>query len=463
MKLVEYFKRANDLTDGFPLTVFQADALFKGEIIPRKMALDSSFRVELGWIVTGLDVDRLMTAATSVVNRHQALRTRVVTESVIPHQKSLEVVDAEDFFFCCESVDSVDAAVKAGRSYIGSIAVDGPSSFRVVVVPCGDSHCLFLAAHHFFVDMDGLRVVVQDLWRAYEGKKFDIRPSTAYEKWCREYANVYRNQNIIEGHLSYWTKQAHALSGLNLEAEIANSPGRVRLSMGTFARSEGADQLRDYCNRHRVLPVAVLLVMIMETLTPWLLESTHIKLLLTIAGSRLDPRLSNEVQCTAWCRPVTFGDNVIRSGTRIERCQAATRIILSMLRHAPFPPEDDIKAKNKNSGMIFVNFMSSIENPSDNSPTLPRMSVVPRPPPYVELNDEALKDETQYNTKDLSLMIVSKDASLSGTLGHYSVQSVTAMLVERFERTLDEVLSNIGPEVDALNSCDNVINEPLGS
>ncbi|GAA3854789.1 thioester reductase domain-containing protein [Saccharothrix violaceirubra] len=114
--------------------------------------------------VTGtLDVERLRDAVAVVVDRHEALRTRVVEVDGVPAQ---EIVPATASVTCTD-VESLDDAVRS--------EVDTPFDlgaaplFRVRVFRSDDVTAVVLSAHHIVCDDVSLAVVAEEIGAAYQG------------------------------------------------------------------------------------------------------------------------------------------------------------------------------------------------------------------------------------------------------------------------------------------------------
>lgn len=451
MNLIEYFDKASRLEEGFPLTAFQAEVLFPRQdifLIPRNMALQPCYRVEMGWFVPELDVPRLQQAAMAVVRRHQALRSTLVLDGELPKQRSTQALHLDQFFRTCEHAETMESAVEIGRACTSNIPVDGPSPFRVVVIPSGGRHCVLVAIHHCFADMDGLGVAVRDLWRAYEGADIASGPSFTYEQQCREHAELYTGGNLLNGHLSYWAQENRWPTALKMQSGENDLLYGPRMEMQTFTLDDGSTQINDYARRHRVLPVSVLLTSLTEALGPWLSDHDDITVLLTVAGSRLNRRLSNEVQCSILHRPVTLGNDVFRTSTRVEQCQAWTRSIFKMLRHSAVPAAALPQGRPGLNGGVVLNALSYPSSLSDNSSFLSNLAPIPRHAPHLDFKEEDLNNAfvSEGQPDRLWCQVISHDRPLTVVLSRFSS---LAGITEPLGQGLKEIFSEIANEAPA--------------
>lgn len=444
MNLTEYFQRSNKLVDDFPLTAFQAETIFLDQdliVLPTSLAFQPCFRVEIGWIVSDIDVARLRQAAIAVVQRHQVLRTFFVDDPECPRQRSTPSVDDTHFFRKFEPAKTLSLAIELAQAFVADISINGPSPFRVVIIPSENRYCLLVAVHHFFADMDGLRVVVRDLWRAYSGEKFDTSPSIAYEQWCRNYAKRFDHPEWLDAHLTYWAHVNRPLTPLEVEATVQGASLPARFDMQSFTLERGGAELIDHAHRHRVLPIAVLLTALTEAFSSWFPNNLDATFLLTIAGSRLDQHLSDEVQCTVMNRPVTIQYSALHNASRIERCKAATKNILQMLRHAPLSPLVLPEGGASQHGGVVLNVLSQIEDPSDIASHLPQMTMIPRHAPHQDFEENDFNTTFEPDTRGLSVQIIIRNPGITIILSRFSrAPGATEMLAEHFERTLQEIL-----------------------
>lgn len=445
MGIVEYFRAAADMSEGFPLTTFQAEALFPcaGARLYPSLVLSDSFRVEVSWEVVGLDVDRLRRAAMSVVCRHEALRSTFDRTGAVMCQRSAPAVATDEFFHLLDPADSLEAAVEAGVPLITSIPVDGPSPFRVVVVPFDGRHCVFVAIHHFFADIDGLHVAVRDLWSAYSSGDFVTEPSGAYSDLCIEAAQIYRDEAALARLREFWSTASSPPDSIEIEA-----PKEPNLSLrpvqGKAALADGGARLNQFARQHGILPVAVLLTAAVDALRPWFAGLDQVTLNLVIGGSRLDRRLSSEVLCAVMHRPVTFGPKVLAGETNAGRCKAATASVLNMLRHAAVPPAALIDGYPGYAGAVLVNVFSDGYNQPGELPGLPQMTVLPPLRTDKQFDEDVLLEAFQFDTKGLALTIVVGDQTLS--IGHLRVGvdfSTCDPVSEQFSDALTDLMAPV--------------------
>ncbi|MEU4447115.1 condensation domain-containing protein [Actinosynnema sp. NPDC023926] len=115
-----------------------------------------------------VDEDRLRAAVRTVMDRHEALRTRVVDTDGVPEQQVLDDVPADVTFSTVSGEDELDAVLVAEVDTPFDLAVAPLLRVRVVRVGPGDTTIVF-SAHHIVCDDLSLGVVAGEVGDVYAG------------------------------------------------------------------------------------------------------------------------------------------------------------------------------------------------------------------------------------------------------------------------------------------------------
>ncbi|MFI7676285.1 amino acid adenylation domain-containing protein [Actinophytocola sp. NPDC049390] len=212
-----------DDTFVFPTSSGQRRLWLLDQLIPGSPAYHLGWRVTL----TGpLDRDRLEQALTTVVNRHEALRTTFTAADGVPSQV---VVGTADIRVPDLAESEVDDLVRHPFDLAA-----GPLLRAGLVTAGAHEHVLVLVAHHAIVDSWSCAIVVDELARCYAGEELD-EPAIQYPDyavWQREQADA----NALADAARYW------------QAELAGIPTVLPLPVDrprTAAAGRGAELVRD--------------------------------------------------------------------------------------------------------------------------------------------------------------------------------------------------------------------------
>ncbi|EJL94053.1 amino acid adenylation enzyme/thioester reductase family protein [Herbaspirillum sp. CF444] len=199
-----------------------------------------------------LDVERLETAFRRVMQRHEALRTRLVLADGLLWQEVQEVHASPEF--ALERIAADD-----GRQQIApllqefserffSLAEDLP--LRAGLIGLGPTeHLLAIVAHHTAFDGGSGRVIVEELGQAYSGV-LDAAPAALQQIDFSEWQRHCDEQGAFEAQRNYWRDQlagAPAVLGLALSRMPEQRDfrlGRVPVALGR-ERSERLQQAAD--------------------------------------------------------------------------------------------------------------------------------------------------------------------------------------------------------------------------
>ncbi len=183
----------------------------------------------LGWHVTltgRLDRDRLEQALTTVVDRHDALRTTFTAADGVPSQVVVATADVRVHDLAETDVDDF-----VRRPFD---LTAGPLLRAGLVTSAPDEHVLVLVVHHAIADAWSCAIVFGELAGCYAGAELD-EPAIQYPDyavWQREQADA----NALADAARYW------------QAELAGIPTVLPLPVDrprTAAAGRGADLVRD--------------------------------------------------------------------------------------------------------------------------------------------------------------------------------------------------------------------------
>ncbi|GGK79043.1 condensation domain-containing protein [Mangrovihabitans endophyticus] len=141
---------------------------------------DSPFTINRLWTLDGpLDIGALNAALGSVVDRHEALRTAVVTTEGQPWQRVLPDVPV--------AVEVLSGKAALVRFFTERLDPATPPALRLAVLTgVGTSRQqLALRAHHLLCDGTSLGVVLADLAAAYRPGVTPPRPAPGFQTWWR--------------------------------------------------------------------------------------------------------------------------------------------------------------------------------------------------------------------------------------------------------------------------------------
>ncbi|WXA80757.1 amino acid adenylation domain-containing protein [Pendulispora rubella] len=167
-----------------------------------------------------LDVERLRAALGGLVERHEALRTRVVDVEGVP-QAVLGTGPLE----CAVLEDDVHAAALREAQRPFDLANELP--IRATLLRCDEQHhVLLLTIHHIAADDRSLRILLEDLDALVAGRPLPDLPVQYkdFAAWQRQWLTG----DVLTQQLAYWRKQlAHAPPPLNLPAVGPRSTKRT--------------------------------------------------------------------------------------------------------------------------------------------------------------------------------------------------------------------------------------------
>ncbi|MBP8105735.1 MAG: non-ribosomal peptide synthetase, partial [Nitrospira sp.] len=243
------------------------------------------------------DQARLARALRTVIERHDALRTRfdlsngltARIEAIVPCEDLLLSVDLSQV-----SDQELAAAVSnEAERYQQSLNLEQGPLFRAVLFDLGPNRPvrLLLIAHHLVVDGVSWRLLLEDLERAYlaeEGSALVVPPKTTSIKQWAEAAQALAESGVLLGELDFWAKQNRSTHrSLPLDDPTGE---RTEVSAETchveFSREETEALLRQAPAAYRTQVNDLLLAALIQTFHRWTGEE---QLLLDLEGHGREP------------------------------------------------------------------------------------------------------------------------------------------------------------------------------
>ncbi|WP_281904229.1 condensation domain-containing protein, partial [Phytohabitans aurantiacus] len=210
------------------------------------------YTIPFAWRLRGpLDVEALERALTTVVGRHEALRTRFDAVDGRPFQ----VIDPPPERFALPVVDPGEWA-EADRPF--DLAAGG--LFRAGLIRLGDrDHILTMAVHHIIADGWSIGILTRELAALYDGATLpplDIQPVdvAAHEREAL-------TEQVREQRLAYWRRRLDGVAALDLPTDRPHS--KARTTAGDTIEPELSPGLhtavRDLARAEHASPFEVLL------------------------------------------------------------------------------------------------------------------------------------------------------------------------------------------------------------
>ena len=205
-----------------------------------------------------LDAERLELAFRRVMQRHEALRTRLV----LADGELWQEVDASPAFILERidaGIDATERQMKEFSERFFSLADDQP--LRAQLIRFGpDDHLLAIVVHHTAFDGGSGRVIVEELGQAY-GDVLDVAPAALQQIDFSTWQRDCDEQGAFEAQGNYWRDQLAGASSV-LGLALSRMPeqrdfrlGRAPLALG----QERSQRLQQAANDAGVSTFALLL------------------------------------------------------------------------------------------------------------------------------------------------------------------------------------------------------------
>jgi amino acid adenylation domain-containing protein/non-ribosomal peptide synthase protein (TIGR01720 family) len=212
-------------------------------------------------LAENLDESALHQAVTTVVDYHDALRTRF---SAANGEWQQDIAPTADTFTHAGegSWDEIALAAQSGLDY-----EHGPL-LRAILFP---GRKLFLTAHHLVIDGVSWRILLADLERAYDqiraGQPVDLgRPSASFRQWAHRLTDHVRS-GAFNADVAHWQSVAEA--SLPVDHSGANTSASARSIQVRLDRQSTAALLHDVPGVYRTQVNEVLLSALGRVLAQW--------------------------------------------------------------------------------------------------------------------------------------------------------------------------------------------------
>jgi amino acid adenylation domain-containing protein/non-ribosomal peptide synthase protein (TIGR01720 family) len=225
-------------------------------------------------VAPDVDVERLRGALATLVDHHEALRTRFTETDT---GWSQEPGPAPETVLTVVAADNHAERDRHARAAQESLRPADGTVLRAVLC-IGETPVLFLTAHHLVVDAVSWRVLLADLERAYAG---DLGAGTvSFGQWARLLADHVRGGGFDDD-LPYW-RDIPAVPALPVDhTDGHNRVTDARSVTVTLTRAETDALLRQVPDAYRTQMNDVLLAALGRALSEW---TGHERVLVTLEG-----------------------------------------------------------------------------------------------------------------------------------------------------------------------------------
>ncbi len=234
--------------DGCPLSFGQERIYFADQIAGGAPVYSVAMKLD---IEGDLDADILRSSLVTLVQRHDALRTRF-TLSESGSIRQFVVPDAPVFVPAVDLAGQTEAEqnaeirrleAEAGRSHFD--LAHGPL-IRALLVRCApSSHILLLTIHHIAVDRWSMKVWLREFFEIYSAKRDDRAPQLSeippqYADYAQQ-QRAWLTEDVIEKQLAFWKRSLAATPEL-----FPLLPDRPRPPRQTFRGEREAAVISKY-------------------------------------------------------------------------------------------------------------------------------------------------------------------------------------------------------------------------
>lgn len=255
-----------------------------------------------------LDTQLLQDCLQMLIDRHEALRTRIVVVDDVPHQVidargsiDLQHVDLSRVAADLVQTDLRRAAEEFARQE--SEPARGPLFRAALLTASPDDHVLVMSVDHMVCDAISAAILKRELWQCYGQRANADAPDMSplavqfpdYAIWQQHTYDAWRAR-----HESYWLQRVSGLQQVLLPVDCVGEQPISRTSASQYVPmgKRLSDALRDVARREGVpLPVVVLTVYACAMAT-WC-ERRDLLIALATHGRHVHPQLRDMVGCLA--------------------------------------------------------------------------------------------------------------------------------------------------------------------
>jgi hypothetical protein len=214
-----------------------------------------------------------------LLKQHDALRMRYRKEGeqwrqscgMPEEQVPFEVVDLRE-------VEGEEERLKRLEEHAtglqGSLDLESGPIVRVALYEMGGSQRVLMVIHHLAVDMVSWRMLLEDLWKAYEqlGRGEGVKlgeKTTSYKEWAEKVEKL-ANTEELEREVEYWEGEQEGVDGgIAVESAGENSEQSVDVVEVELTEGETGKLLREVARQYRVSASEVMIASLGRALRRW--------------------------------------------------------------------------------------------------------------------------------------------------------------------------------------------------
>jgi non-ribosomal peptide synthase protein (TIGR01720 family) len=226
-----------------------------------------------------LEAELLRQAVGALLKQHDALRMRYRKEGeqwrqscgMPEEQVPFEVVDLRE-------VEGEEERLKRLEEHAtglqGSLDLESGPIVRVALYEMGGSQRVLMVIHHLAVDMVSWRMLLEDLWKAYEqlGRGEGVKlgeKTTSYKEWAEKVEKL-ANTEELEREVEYWEGEQEGVDGgIAVESAGENSEQSVDVVEVELTEGETGKLLREVARQYRVSASEVMIASLGRALRRW--------------------------------------------------------------------------------------------------------------------------------------------------------------------------------------------------
>ncbi|MEM9137524.1 MAG: condensation domain-containing protein, partial [Cyanobacteria bacterium P01_F01_bin.42] len=443
-KLLQKLMQQKAKPKRFPLSFAQQRLWFIEQLQPGGYTIPALLKLK-----GNLQLDVLEKSFTTVIERHESLRTTFGDEDGQPYQViseprslTLEPIDISHL----PEAEKSDAIAKYFKDFVAQpFDLENGPLIRCQLLHVGaDEHVLGVALHHIIADYFSVQLMMREVALLYQTFLKDLpNPLDALSLQYVDFAHWQRKSQTFEDQLEYWTKQLADLPPLlNLPTDFP------RPAVQSF---QGERQTFALASE---LSTALLNLAKQEQVTPFMLLLAALKVLLhrytgqddIFVGSTVSRRDRPELQplIGLFVNNLVFRAKLDPQDSFQTLLAQVRDITLDAYAHQDLPFEqlvDELNVERQMSHNALFQVMFILHNTPSDSLSLPDLEI------------SSLELETSTARFDISLDMYETDSGLTGTFEYRTDLFETATierLIGHFETVLQGVVDNPGQALSSI-------------
>jgi FkbH-like protein len=214
---------------------------------------NAALNLQIGWRLAGeLDMEAFRDAVGQVVRRHDNLRSSFPMVSGRPARRVVAEMDVPIVFV---NAKESDVAALAETQRLQPFDVESGPLVRLLLAALGEAQIVLLTAHHLICDASSLRIFLEDLAAAFEGKLTEADVPRPYSSFV-ESQHKLAAEPEIRRRVAYWRE---TLSALRSARPAARGGRGARLVRSAEVSDETAAGFRVLCQKQGITLFAGLL------------------------------------------------------------------------------------------------------------------------------------------------------------------------------------------------------------